>query len=178
MTSENTHQHICPCCNEPIEPGTMPLDYSFRLPDNGIVISRGKFPWRVRQQGMSFCSIDLRYYYIRGVVEIPIIGQEQLLCWGTWISVLKEDYKKYYNSFDADGGTENVLDEPILGLLANSFPPEIYPDAYDIKVMAFDRQRMALRFELEPTDHPLSLEQYNGITVERVHEIARHMGIK
>jgi hypothetical protein len=38
-------------------------------------------------------NIDLKYFYIRGFVEIPVVGLDQTLVWGAWIQVSKQDYK-------------------------------------------------------------------------------------
>jgi hypothetical protein len=58
--------------------------------------------------------------------------------------------------------------------LCNSIPA--YPDTLHLKTAVHTRE-VGLRptIELEATDHPLSIEQRNGITVARVRSIAEKM---
>ena len=47
-----------------------------------------------------------------------------------------------------------------------------YPDTLNLKMHAYIKQRNARpSFELELTDHPLSLQYHKGIAPERVREI-------
>jgi hypothetical protein len=50
-----------------------------------------------------------------------------------------------------------------------------YPDTLNLKMYAHTQIiGQYPKFELEPTDHPLSQEFHNGITPERVKEIMRN----
>lgn len=59
----------------------------------------------------------------------------------------------------------------MFGWLATRLPYE--PDTINLKTMVYIR-RVGIRpyIELEPTDHPLAVEQRRGITIGRVQEIA------
>jgi hypothetical protein len=59
---------------------------------------------------------------------------------------------------------------PMFSWLSNEI--DEYPDTLNLKMYAHV-QELEKRpvFELEPTDHPLSQEFYDGITPERVKEI-------
>ncbi|HEX8025536.1 MAG TPA: DUF2199 domain-containing protein, partial [Candidatus Limnocylindrales bacterium] len=64
-----------------------------------------------------------------------------------------------------------VADPPYPGLLANDLST-VYPSTLNLKLGIRSRpvgQRPAL--ELEAADHPLAIEQRDGITVDRVREI-------
>lgn len=120
MSSEDIHQHICPCCNEPVEPGTLPLDYSFRLPDDLLMLPSEEQEHRISSPHSALKSVDNRYFYIRGLVELPVIGTDQTLAWGTWIQVSKKDYKKFLKAVTSKNRAKSVLKGHVMGLLANT----------------------------------------------------------
>lgn len=67
------------------------------------------------------------------------------------------------------GGRES--EPPFFGWLSTALP--LYPETLHLKTHVHTRlvgQRPFI--ELEPTDHPLAVEQRDGITMERVREIA------
>ena len=52
----------------------------------------------------------------------------------------------------------------------------LYPETLHLKTMAHTRPvGMTPLIELEPTDHPLAVEQREGITMARVQEIAEKL---
>jgi hypothetical protein len=60
---------------------------------------------------------------------------------------------------------------PYFGWLCTFLP--IYPSTVSLKTRVHIRPVGQRPFvELEPTDHPLAVEQRNGITMDRVREIA------
>lgn len=68
-------------------------------------------------------------------------------------------------------GRENV--PPYFGWLGTELAPH-YPSTLNLKTLVRTRP-VGLRplIEVEPTDHQLAVEQMNGVTFERVQEIAR-----
>jgi hypothetical protein len=62
-------------------------------------------------------------------------------------------------------------EKPYFGWLSNSIPG--YPETINLKTLVYT-QPVGVRpeIELDPTDHSLALEQRNGISSERVKEIA------
>ena len=58
---------------------------------------------------------------------------------------------------------------PFFGWLSNRFPH--YPETLNLKTNVHVRQRMRTAVELEPTDHPLAIEQREGISMERLQRI-------
>ena len=59
---------------------------------------------------------------------------------------------------------------PFFGWLSSAL--KVYPDTFNLKTHVHLRADLIPLVELEPTDHPLAVEQRNGITVDRVVEIA------
>ena len=114
-----------------------------------------------------YCVIDGLWHFVRGCIEIPVIGEEEPFVWGVWVSLSDKSFKKYMEYFDKPKSSHIG---PFFGWLNSSLP---YPDTtYNMKTMVYLRDDGKRPFiQLEPTDHPLAIEQYGGITVERVEEI-------
>ncbi|MCQ3937427.1 MAG: DUF2199 domain-containing protein [Chloroflexi bacterium] len=114
------------------------------------------------------CEIDNQYFFIVGNIDIPIIGTEQVFSWSVWISLSDSSYKRVSELWNTVGREK---EPPYFGWLSTSLP--IYPDTINLKTMLHTRPVGERPYiELEPTDHPLAIEQRNGISWERVQEIA------
>lgn len=113
------------------------------------------------------CVIDGEYYFVRGIIHLPIIGTAETLRWGVWGSLSRENFEKLLSMNDDPKRTE----VPPMFAWLNSQIDE-YPDTRNLRMYAhiqeFDNRPI---FDLEPTDHPLSQEYHHGITPERVREI-------
>ncbi|HZS46438.1 MAG TPA: DUF2199 domain-containing protein [Blastocatellia bacterium] len=115
------------------------------------------------------CIIDNEDFFIRGVLEIPINGQQASLGLGVWVSQKRENFYKYLENFDsADIG-------PFFGWLSNSIGYYL-EDTYCLKTMAHFRgcnDRPTI--ELEPTNHSLAIDQREGISLEKAWEIVHSL---
>ena len=58
---------------------------------------------------------------------------------------------------------------PFFGWLSNVFPN--YPATLNLKTLVHVRAEVRAAIELEQTDHPLAIEQREGISMDRVREI-------
>ena len=113
------------------------------------------------------CIIDDEHFFIRGCIEIPVEGTDEPFIWGAWVSLSRENFAEYTSRGD-DADREQL--GPYFGWLSASFIG--YPDAENLKTRVRPREAgVRPLIELEPTDHPLAIEQRKGITAERVGEI-------
>ena len=81
------------------------------------------------------------------------------------------DFKRALQLWEQPG---RESEPPSFGWLSTSLPG--YPETLHLKTMVHTREvGRRPRVELEPTDHPLAVEQRQGITWERVQEIAERM---
>ncbi|WP_114947733.1 DUF2199 domain-containing protein [Microvirga calopogonii] len=113
------------------------------------------------------CVIDDEFFFIRGCIEIPVIGAVDPYVWGVWVSLSRKSFDEFVSIFDAPDRSKFG---PYFGWLSNSFL--VYPESQNLKTNVHIREPGSRPFiELEPTDHPLAVEQRTGITVERVSEI-------
>ena len=112
------------------------------------------------------CIIEARDYFIRGVIQIPIHNSDQTFDWGVWVSQKKENFELYRKHFD-----EGVQIGPFLGWLSTKI--NYYADdTINLKTMAhFSTNGTRPLIKLEPSDHPLAVQQRDGITLEEAWRI-------
>ena len=115
--------------------------------------------------GTDFCVIDGKDHFIRVLLEIHIHGSDEPFLWGVWVSVSQANFIKYYDHFG-----DSAYEDEYFGWFSNRLP--CYPDTLNIKTYALVKpngQRPTL--ELEPSDHPLSVDYYKGISWQNAIEI-------
>jgi hypothetical protein len=110
------------------------------------------------------CIID-EDYFIRGVIEIQIHDYPERFGFGVWISQKKENFEKYLEFSDS-----NEIG-PFFGWLSTNL--NFYEeDTLSLKTTAhFQGSGKRPLIEVETTEHPLALDQQNGISLERAWEI-------
>ncbi|MFJ8563692.1 DUF2199 domain-containing protein [Streptomyces sp. NPDC093514] len=102
------------------------------------------------------CVIRARFYFVKGLVEIPVIGSD-------------ENFSRAADLWDTPG---REFEEPYFGRLSTDLLA-YSPTTLNLKTNLHTRPLGERPFvELEPTDHPLAVEQRTGITRDRVREIA------
>lgn len=117
--------------------------------------------------GTDDCVIDERWFFVRGCLEVPVIGEEQPFSWGVWVSLSDASFREWIRTFDM---AERSDVGPFFGWLSSHI--WIYPETVNLKTRVHLRNHGIRPFvELEPTDHPLAIEQRDGISVERLAEI-------
>ena len=113
------------------------------------------------------CVIDDAYFFVRGCLEIPVHGSEDPFVWGVWVSLSERNFGIFQELLEVDHRSQSG---PFVGWLCS--PPSPYPDSCNLKTRVHLRDHGTRPFiELEPTEHPLAIEQREGITVERVAEM-------
>lgn len=154
----------CHCCGRQFS--TLPLDFAYEAPDHWF-----RLPEAERQERATLdsdvCMIDGADIFVRGCLEIPIIGHDDRFVWGVWVSVSKASFTRILELWDA-ASVEN--EPPRFGWLCSNI--SLYPSTLQLKTHLHLRgggDRPSI--ELEPTDHPLAVEQRQGISLERVQEL-------
>lgn len=121
--------------------------------------------------GSDDCVIDGKHFFVRGCLEIPVQGENDPFIWGVWVSLSEASFNECIKHFGEDKRSQM---DPFFGWLNAWLKP--YPDTMDLKTRVHLRDDGIRPFiELEPTNHPLAIEQREGITVERVAEIYTQM---
>jgi hypothetical protein len=114
------------------------------------------------------CEIDGRYFFVAGNLDIPITDRGEVFQWTVWVSLSRANYDRMTSLWTTDG---RESERPYFGWLATLLP--LYPDTLNLKTHVHTRPVGQRPFvELEPTDHPLALEQRDGIAWQQVQKIA------
>lgn len=145
----------------------LPLDFAARAPDHWFAVPEAERDRRTRLDS-DVCIIDGADIFVRGCLEVPIHGRDDRFVWGLWVSVSKPSFQRILELWDAPV----IEDEPPkFGWLCNAL--SLYPPTVGLKThlhLRAGNQRPLI--ELEPTDHPLAVEQRQGISLQRVEAIA------
>ena len=158
--------YTCNCCGEYQE--ELPTSYGSAAPVYYFSAEPEERDERF-ELGEELCSMDNEHFFIRGCIEIPIIGTDEHLIWGVWVSLSKVNFNKVKENWN-----DQELLEPMFGWLSTDVP--CYPDTVNLKALVHPRKDGVRPYvELEPTDHPLAVELQNGVTIERVKEIAEQL---
>jgi hypothetical protein len=154
----------CACCGKQFD--TLPLDWAFDAPSYWNDIPEGERAARGKLSS-DFCVVD-EHFFIRGCLQVPIIGFDDRLVWGVWVSQSAASFQRAQELFERDPDPD---EKPRFGWLCNEI--RIYqPSTLHLKTSVhFQRLNSRPLIELAASDHPLAIEQRDGINLERVQEI-------
>ena len=148
----------------------LPLSYSVKAPVAAAAVPKDELEQRVVLTADQ-CVIDGRFYYVRGRFAVPVHGLDEPFIWGVWARLRPEDFYQT-NKLWTD---PRRVDEPAYAGLLNSELP-LYGDTMNLPVHVVT-QPVGRRphFFVVNTKHPLAVEQRDGLSMERVIEIAELM---
>ncbi|EFL12791.1 DUF2199 domain-containing protein [Streptomyces sp. C] len=113
------------------------------------------------------CVVRGQHYFVKGLIEIPVIGGDEVFSWGVWVSLSRDSFSRAADLWDTPGLSLRSRTS------AGSPPTCRSTRPLNLKTYIHTRPVGERPFvELEPTDHPLAVEQRTGITLDRVREIA------
>lgn len=115
------------------------------------------------------CVIQAEHYFVRARLVIPVVDADDDFEWGVWASLSRDSFKRMLDLWTTPG---RESEPEYFGWLSTELPA--YPvSTVNLKTHVHtDRVGTRPHIVLEPTDHPLAVEQRTGITVERVQQIA------
>jgi hypothetical protein len=129
-------------------------------------------PESVQKAGMlgsdlcHYADKDGRHNFIRVCLEVPIHGVADPFVWGVWVSLSQTNYDRYVDTSDSP-----VTTDCYFGWFCNALP--YYPETRGLKTHVRPREGDSRPFiVLEETDHPLSIDYHNGISIAKAQEIA------
>jgi hypothetical protein len=120
-----------------------------------------------------FCIFRDEHYFIRCVLQIPITDSDtEVFEFGVWSTLSAGNFRRYYDTFD-DADQSKL--GPMFGWFANRLSgyPETLSLACDV-LPQDDRKRPLIRFH--ETDHPLVLQQQEGVTLREAVEYLHAQG--
>lgn len=117
------------------------------------------------------CIIGEKHFFVRGHIALPIHGYGEPLCFSAWVSLSKESMQHMSARWEDPA---RASDAPYFGWLCSEIP--CYPSTMHLRTsVQSETPGQVPSITLEPTDHPLSRDQANGITVDRWHCIAHQL---
>lgn len=117
------------------------------------------------------CVVDEQVFFIRGHLEIPVQGQTESLAFSVWSSLSE---RSFLHMCERWGCADRADDPPYFGWLSTDI--SAYPETINLKLSVQSRGPGKVpTFRLEQTDHPLAVDQREGITEARWHQIAHRL---
>lgn len=150
-----------------------PLCFGAEAPWPALV-PREEFDDRV-ELTQDLCVVDGKTFFIRGHIEIPIVGRADVFSWSAWCSLSETSFRdcmaRWHDS-DRIGDTH-------FGWLCTALP--LYPSTLHLKANVRSREvGVVPSIEIQPCDHPLYSDQQNGLSWKRieamVHELLHESG--
>jgi hypothetical protein len=119
------------------------------------------------QLGSDDCVVDGKRFLVRGCLEISVEGESDPFVWGVWADISRRDFDLWVKSFKLE---KRAHIGPFAGYLGSALP--CYPDTFNHHVLVHLRDGGTRPYiEVCQSDHPLHIEQCNGMTGERLKEI-------
>ncbi|HEY2148850.1 MAG TPA: DUF2199 domain-containing protein [Pirellulales bacterium] len=152
-----------------VEHDDIPLCFGIEAPWRAIVPER-EFAQRVTLSPDQ-CVVDKEHFFIRGHVQIPIHEYPEPLAFSVWSSLSERSFLQMCELWESP---DRASDPPYFGWLCSAIP--IYPSTIHLKLSVRPRPPgQTPLFIVEPTEHPLAIDQHNGITIERWNELAHQL---
>jgi len=164
---EETLGYQCARCGEWHD--ELPLSYGSRAPDLwGPEAERDD----QSELGEEQCVLADEHFFVRGRIVIPVVDYPEDFEWGVWVSLSRESFERMSELWESP---ERELEPAYFGWLSTGIP--VYqPTTLNLKTNVHS-QIIGVRpvIEVEPTDHPLSAQQRNGISLDQVREFATQL---
>jgi hypothetical protein len=123
--------------------------------------------------GSDQCIIDDTWFFLRGCLEIPIIGQDQPFLWGLWALIKEEVFNEISDCWEEEGREQRH--GPFKGRIANLL--KAHPDSFNTKIRII-LQPVGARplFIVEEPESSMALAQASGLSQGEARELAaRHL---
>jgi hypothetical protein len=114
------------------------------------------------------CVLDGKHFFVLGRILLPVVDGPGPFTWLAWVSLSEKSFLRACELWHSKGRDN---EPPFFGWLQSELPydPTTLSLKTNIQTMPVGERPT---ITLEPTDHPLSLEQQNGIKMARVQQIA------
>jgi hypothetical protein len=153
----------CDTCG--IEHDDIPLCFGIEAPWKALV-PESEFEQRV-DLTPDQCVVDEKVFFIRGHIEIPIHDYPEPLAFSVWSSLSEASFLHMCEHWEAN---DRASEPPYFGWLCS--PVAAYPSSIHLKLSVQSRAPgFTPLFIIEQTDHPLAIDQHNGITIAKWHEL-------
>jgi len=157
----------CPICD--LEHDDLPLCFGIEALWRALV-PESEFDQRVEPTS-DLCVVDEKIFFIRGHIEIPVHESPEPFAFSVWSSLSEQSFLHMDERWEA---ADQGSDLPYFGWLCSPIP--VYPETIHLKLSVQSRPPgLTPLFTVEPTGHPLAVDQHNGISIERWHDLAHQL---
>lgn len=161
--------YTCSVCGQHHD--ELPMDLAYTYPPEFFGIPADQHAARVYFTADT-CVIDGQIFLVRGVLYLPVRDSDQRFGFGTWARVSREEFKRYFQLWDAD---DAHLEPPFDGVLSGGIGYYEDSDGLPASVqLQSNNQRPTF---VVTSDHPLGRDQREGITMHKVHAFLEHAGV-
>lgn len=113
------------------------------------------------------CVVDEEHFFIRARIEIPVEGSLEPFCWNVWTSLSETNFIRANEVWNEP---DRVNEPPYFGWLQTVIPG--YADTLNIRTLVHTQPVGTIpRVEVIEENHPLTLDQRHGISMDRVIEL-------
>jgi hypothetical protein len=154
----------CTCCGQ--DHDGLPFAYTMAAP---VYWSPELAENPANVLGEEQCVINDEHFFVRGRIVLPVLDADEDFEWGVWVSLSPTNFFRMIDVFEDPA---RVNEPPYFGWLSTVLPG-YEPTTLNLKTN-LHTQEIGVRplVEVEPTGHPLAVEQHEGITRVRVQEFA------
>lgn len=111
-------------------------------------------------------------YFIRTILEIPIKGSNEPICWGVWVTQSKESFEEYTETYDTDQTGRRSFGWLVVDLPYYNGSDCNAPLAYLECDVQWGGPGQRPEIHLWAHEHQLSVDQHNGISWRKAAKIA------
>ena len=162
------NQFKCNCCGKIYD--NIPLTFGNDYPAFYNSIPKNEIKNRIEYQ-KSLCVIDEKYFFHRVRLEIPILDYSENLNFDIWTTISEDNFIKRNDDWN---NPERINNEPYFGRLENEIPT--YSDTFHLETTSRESEiGLIPKLEIIDKNHPLYLDQQNGITLEKAQKIVQQI---
>jgi hypothetical protein len=147
---------------------SLPLHFGAEAPWKAL-IPEAEFDERVELTADQ-CVVDGQTFVVRGHVELPIIDTTDTFAWSVWRSLSEKSFRhmtERWEEPERDG-------DCYFGWLSSPIP--VYPSTIHLKTNVRVRPvGLVPLIEIQDCEHPLFVDQRDGVTLQRVHEFVHSL---
>ena len=158
----------CATCGEEHE--GVPLSFACGFPDTYANLSSDDRETRAII-GSDQCVLDEKWFFLRGVIELPLKDAEGVFLWGLWASLTERNYDEIDELWTEEGREFNAS---FAARLANALPV-YYPSTLNLKVRIHLRPVGQRPVFIVEEEHELKRLQSEGITLHQAADMARRL---
>jgi hypothetical protein len=140
--------------------------FLFSLPLYALQIPPGDQARRVDATSDQ-CVVDGQHFFILGNLDVALRDSSNFIRWSVWTTLSERNFLRASELWNAAG---REAEPPYFGWLSNQVPG--YPDTLHVKTVVHTQPvGIRPRIEIIEEDHPLWVEQREGISPERFQEL-------